>query len=43
MLGNIKSESTVGIVMRNENNVLRCDSDTFCLIAVTIVEITFVN
>jgi hypothetical protein len=43
MLRNIKCESTVAIVMRTESNVLRCDGDTFCLIAVNIVEITFIN
>jgi hypothetical protein len=43
MLRNVKCESTVEIVMRNESNVLNCNCDRFRLIAVNIVEIIFVN
>jgi len=43
MLRNVKRKSTVEIVMRNESNVLNCNGNMFCLIAVNIVEITFVN
>ena len=43
MLRNFKCKSTVEIVMRNESNVLSCNGNRFCLIAVKTVEITFVN
>jgi hypothetical protein len=38
MLRNIKCESMVDFVMRNESNVFNCNDNTFCLIAVNIVE-----
>ena len=40
MLRNVKCKSTVEFVMRNESNVLNCNGNKFCLIAVNIVEIT---
>ena len=43
MLRNVKCKSTVEIVMINESDVLNCNGNRFCLIAVNIVEITFVN
>jgi len=43
MLRNVKCKSRVENVMRNESNVLSCNSNRFCLIAVNIDEITFVN
>jgi len=43
MLRNFKCKSTEEFAMRNESNVLSCNSKMFCLIAVNIVEITFVN
>ena len=43
MMRNVKCESKVEIVMRNESNVLSCNGNRFCLITVNIVEITFVN
>ena len=43
MLRNVKCKSTIEFAMRNESNVLSCNSNMFCLIAVNIVEITFVN
>ena len=43
MLRNVKCESAVEIVMGNESNVLSCNGNMFCLIAVNTVEIIFVN
>jgi len=43
MLRNVKCKSTVEFAMRNESNVLNCSGSRFCLIAVNVVEITFVN
>ena len=43
VLRNIKCESTVEFAMRNGSNVLNCNGNRFCLIAVNIDEIPFLN
>ena len=43
MLRNVKYKSTVEFAMRNGSNVLSCNGNMFCLIAVNTVEIIFVN
>jgi hypothetical protein len=42
MLRNMKCELMVEIMLGNESNVFNCDN-TSCLIAVNIIEITFVG